>query len=139
MPRSRWYCASLSVGYDLVTASFSVADMVCDYLVLLQFYTDGRPVFFALSLVVMLLAHATYACLFTQKYVPDHTTNQHGRIVAVFLAALPVSQFVPLFIYLDANGSGKRPGYMLSSLGLEPPEGSDALSRYADAVGAARS
>ena len=59
MPRSRWYCASLSVGYDLVTASFSVADMVCDYLVLLQFYTDGRPVFFALSLVVMLLAHAT--------------------------------------------------------------------------------
>ena len=102
MPRSRWYCASLSVGYDLVTASFSVADMVCDYLVLLQFYTDGRPVFFALSLVVMLLAHATYACLFTQKYVPDHTTNQHGRIVAVFLAALPVSQFVPLFIYLES-------------------------------------
>ena len=46
---------------------------------------------------------------------------------------------IPLFIYLDANGSGKRPGYMLSSLGLEPPEGSDALSRYADAVGAARS
>ena len=83
MPRSRWYCASLSVGYDLVTASFSVADMVCDYLVLLQCYTDGRPVFFALSLVVMLLAHATYACLFTQKYVPDHTTNQHGRLVAV--------------------------------------------------------
>ena len=102
MPRSRWYCASLSVGYDLVTASFSVADMVCDYLVLLQFYTDGRPVFFAPSLVVMLLAHATYACLFTQKYVPDHTTNQHGRIVAVFLAALPVSQFVPLFIYLES-------------------------------------
>ena len=98
MPRSRWYCASLSVGYDLVTASFSVADMVCDYLVLLQFYTDGRPVFFALSLVVMLLAHATYACLFTQKYVPDHTTNQHGRIVAVFLAALPVFLEVTLSV-----------------------------------------
>jgi len=44
---------------------------------------------------------------------------------------------VPLFIYVDANRSGKKPGYLLSSLGLpEPPngDGGAALSRYASSV-----
>ena len=42
---------------------------------------------------------------------------------------------IPLFCYLDANKSGKRPGYMLDSLGLDVPDTSAAkLSRYASAL-----
>jgi len=40
---------------------------------------------------------------------------------------------IPLFIYLDANLSGKRPGYLLRSMGLEEADGSQ-LSRYADSI-----
>ena len=41
---------------------------------------------------------------------------------------------IPLFIYLDANRSGRQPGYILSSMGCELPK-DGGLSRYAAAVG----
>jgi len=38
---------------------------------------------------------------------------------------------IPLFIYLDANASGKKPGYLLRSVGFEEASSNAALSRYA--------
>ncbi|KAL3925091.1 MAG: hypothetical protein SGPRY_003736, partial [Prymnesium sp.] len=38
---------------------------------------------------------------------------------------------IPLFIYLDANASGKKPGYLLRSMGFDEADGAAALSRYA--------
>ena len=46
---------------------------------------------------------------------------------------------VPLFLYVDCNHSGKKPGYLLRQLGLPeaPPEAAAMLSRYADTAVAA--
>ena len=42
---------------------------------------------------------------------------------------------IPLFIYSDRNGSGRKQGYVLDSLGIKPPVGEAAqLSRYAEKV-----
>ena len=40
---------------------------------------------------------------------------------------------MPLFLYVDCNHSGKKPGYLLRSLGMEEadPAAAAALSRYA--------
>ena len=41
---------------------------------------------------------------------------------------------IPLFIYSDRNGSGRKPGYVLDALGVEAPTDSSSLSRYAQEV-----
>jgi hypothetical protein len=47
---------------------------------------------------------------------------------------------IPLFIYSDRNGSGRKPGYVLDALGVKPAEGAvDSLSRYAQEVVSDRS
>ena len=37
---------------------------------------------------------------------------------------------IPLFIYLDANASGKRPGHLLESMGLAAGAHAEQISRY---------
>ena len=40
---------------------------------------------------------------------------------------------MPLFLYVDCNHSGKKPGYLLRSLGMQEadPDAAAALSRFA--------
>ena len=48
--------------------------------------------------------------------------------------SLPLTRYiVPLFLYVDCNHSGKKPGYLLRSLGMQEadPDAAAALSRFA--------
>ena len=79
----------------------------------------------------------------TGEYGPMTVSGCAGGVVSfpgkLRHAGAPVTAgrryIIPLFCYLDANKSGKRPGYMLDSLGLDVPDTSAAkLSRYASAL-----
>ena len=58
----------LSLAHDVVTAAFSVADVVCDILVALEFWREDRLGFFWASVAIFLVAQAAYAFLFTAAY-----------------------------------------------------------------------
>ncbi len=73
-----------------------------------------------------------------------HVLNADAGGVVTFPGKLPHGgntvtsgrrYIIPLFIYSDRNGSGRKQGYVLDSLGIKPPAGEAAqLSRYAEKV-----
>ena len=60
-------------------------------------------------------------------------TRTRTRTRARARARARTRYIVPLFLYVDCNHSGKKPGYLLRSLGMEEadPAAAAALSRYA--------
>mmetsp|Transcript_64033 Transcript_64033/g.187351 ORF Transcript_64033/g.187351 Transcript_64033/m.187351 type:complete len:663 (-) Transcript_64033:163-2151(-) len=101
---------------DAFTICVSVADIVTDILVLLEFKQLGYDGFFLISLAIFALAQCAYAFLFTATFA-GHRAPMMRCIV--FLAALPFGQLVPLFTWLEVL---RFPAVdrSLRSVGLKP-------------------
>mmetsp|Transcript_150840 Transcript_150840/g.484768 ORF Transcript_150840/g.484768 Transcript_150840/m.484768 type:complete len:671 (-) Transcript_150840:211-2223(-) len=112
--QSLWrLCSHLT---DAFTISVSVADIVTDVLVLLEFQRLGYEAFFSASAAVFGLSQFCYAFLFVASYAG------HCRPLkrcAVFVAVLPFSQLVPLFTWLEALHV-TRIDLCLLAVGLKP-------------------
>lgn len=65
---SRFRSVRASHVFDGLTAAASLADMVTDILVLVQFHRDGLTGFFASSLCTLGLAQLSFAFLFTMEH-----------------------------------------------------------------------
>ena len=105
--------------FDFATAALSMADIVADVAVTVEFYQAGRFTFFTISLGIFALAQACYAFLFAATY-GGHLSNCKKTIV--FLFALPFAQLVPVFALVESfhlshvsdmlRGAGLRPTSM---------------------------
>jgi len=84
---------------DAFTISVSIADIVTDVLVLLEFREMGYDVFFRASLAIFALAQVSYAFLFVATFASGRFIRFR---VTVFLVVLPLGQLVPLFTWLEA-------------------------------------
>ena len=51
----------ISISYDILTILVSIADVVTDIVVLIDFYSKDRMTFFGNSLGILILAHCGYA------------------------------------------------------------------------------
>ena len=56
-----------NVGYDLLTILVSIADVVTDVIVLIDFYNKDRMIFFGISLAILILAQCAYTMAFSIK------------------------------------------------------------------------
>ena len=117
-PRAGRSCAfkCAEVGFDVVSCAISVADIVFDIAVAVEFHRRGQYTFFALSMCIFALAQASYAFLFVATY-GGHRSNSY-KLVA-FLVALPFSQLVPVFTLLESMHLAPI-SRALSRLGLRP-------------------
>lgn len=78
----------------------SVADIVLDILVCIEFYSKQRWEAFYLSLVIFFIAQNAYALLFVASFGQNISTSR--GCIKVYLTALPFSQFVPLFQWIES-------------------------------------
>ena len=123
--RAQWTRVA-SAAYDAVQAATSVVDVATDVAVLetLARSKDDEP-FFLASLLVFALAQMSYAMLFVVAYGRKKKTVKAR--VALFLAALPLAQLVPLFVWIESMGFGAV-DRMLRFVGLEPTSATHAWS-----------
>ena len=86
----------INVIYDILTIVISIADIVTDVIVLVSFYNDGRTAFFAISLVILIIAQMCYAVLFIWRYKPR--VGDCG-VILLFIALLPFGTIVSFLVY----------------------------------------
>jgi hypothetical protein len=121
-------CGELS--FDVATAALSMADIVADIAVTVEFAKQGRYSFFALSLGIFCLAQACYAFLFSATY-GSHLSNL-GK-TCTFLLALPFAQLVPVFTLVESFHL-KSVGAALRSAGLRPTSTEFAPAAESDSL-----
>ena len=63
------------IGYDILTIFISIADVVTDIIVLIDFYNKERMVFFCISLAILILAQCSYSWAFTMKFSTEESWN----------------------------------------------------------------
>lgn len=92
---------SLGCIHDAVTVGSSVADVVLDVLVAIEFFSMGDEAwpFFIGCCIIFGIANMTYAFLFAATMAPRHSPV--GR-VCVFLCVLPFAQLVPVFVWIES-------------------------------------
>ena len=90
----------LDVVYDILTIVISIADVSTDIIVLVSFYEASRMTFFALSLVILIIAQIAYSLTFMVRYeVPNAVNYSNLRTMCVFFALLPFGSLISFFIY----------------------------------------
>ena len=57
-----------SVGYDVLTIFISIADVVTDVIVLIDFYNKDRMAFFIISIIILILAQCSYSIAFGARF-----------------------------------------------------------------------
>lgn len=86
----------INLTYDILTIFISIADIVTDVIVLISFYNKERTAFFAISLVILIIAQLCYAVLFIWRYKPRMSDS---KIIFLFLALLPFGTIVSFLVY----------------------------------------
>eukprot|EP00927_Polykrikos_kofoidii_P005476 TRINITY_DN12170_c0_g1_i2.p1 TRINITY_DN12170_c0_g1~~TRINITY_DN12170_c0_g1_i2.p1 ORF type:complete len:648 (-),score=78.67 TRINITY_DN12170_c0_g1_i2:185-2128(-) len=112
--RTFWWSCSCLV--DAFTICVSIADIVTDVLVLLEFKRLGYAHFFIASAAIFVISQVSYAFLFAATFASHRAPWTR---CAVFLAALPFGQLVPLFTWLEALHLPSV-DHALRRLGLQP-------------------
>jgi hypothetical protein len=84
---------------DMVVVVFSLMDVVCDILVAIEFYEEGKMGYFWVSVAIFCVAQVSYAFLFASTFAQGKGTV---RQIAVFLCVLPVSQLMPFFTWVES-------------------------------------
>ena len=87
----------LNTTYDILTIVISIADIITDIIVLISFYNNERPAFFAISLVILIIAQLCYAALFMWRYYPDISDC---AVILLFIAIIPFGTVVSFLVYL---------------------------------------
>jgi hypothetical protein len=88
----------VELAFDAMTASVSMADIVTDVLVGVEFYVGGHMGFFYSSLAIFVVAQLSYAFMFAASYAPP---TRWGAQCLVFAGVLPLAQLVPIFTWLE--------------------------------------
>jgi len=116
---------TLGVVHDAVTVTSSVADVVLDVLVAIEFYHLGDRAwsFFVGCIIIFTIANLTYAFLFAATWAKNHTP--WGRVF-VFLCALPFAQLVPIFVWIESFHFASLDFVLHEVLGLELTEETQA-------------
>jgi hypothetical protein len=84
---------------DLLVVGFSISDIILDVLVCMQFYRQGRTIFFYISVLIFIFAQLSYAFLFVATW--GKKLRSCGKILLFFLV-LPLGQLVPFFTWIEA-------------------------------------
>lgn len=95
----RSFAKTLDIIWDIITAVISITDVVTDLLVANEFYQDGKMTEFTIAVAIFILAQLSYAFLFAGTWAKEFTNC--GKF-CVFLLALPLGQFVPIFAWLES-------------------------------------
>jgi len=93
--------ALLGTIHDLITVGSSVADVILDVMVTIEFYKMGDKGWpYCLGcLIIFGIANCTYAFLFAATWARPHSPL--GRML-VFVMVLPVAQLVPVFVWVES-------------------------------------
>ena len=94
-----------SIAYDIFTIFISIADVLTDIIVLVNFYDEERWTFFALSLSILILAQCSYSIAFAFRF----DTIDDWSLPAAFMAfccCLPFGSFVAFCIYFASDETG---------------------------------
>lgn len=121
-------CGELT--FDFATAALSIADIVADVAVAIEFFHAERYAFFYVSLIIFGLAQACYAFLFVGTF-GDHLSNC-SKLFA-FLVALPFSQLVPVFTLVESFHL-PRVNAALHAAGLRPTSTIEAPTDDTDSL-----
>lgn len=119
---SRFRSVRASHVFDAVTAAASLADMITDILVLIQFHRDGLTGFFAASLCTLGLAQLSFAFLFTMEHTKrsgEWDLKESLHRLLVFICVLPFGQLVPVLAYLTSTFEVPMLRRMMKRCGLE--------------------
>ena len=106
--------------HDGITGLGSAADMITDLLVMHEFWSEGRDGCFVASLVVLLLAQLSFACVFVKEFGRQLSSKKQALALA---AILPIAQLVPIMLYA-ASQSEAWPWVdrVIEAVGLCNPE-----------------
>eukprot|EP01083_Nonionella_stella_P233727 823202_1 len=94
-----------NIGYDVLTICISIADVTTDIIVLIDFYNKDRMTFFAISLVILILAQCSYAMACAVRFDTFANWRSHTAFVA-FCCMLPFGTLVAFFMYFASEESG---------------------------------
>ena len=85
-----------SIGYDVLTIFISIADVVTDIIVLIDFYNQDRMTFFWLSLSILILAQCSYSLACGTRFNTIDTCGWSA--VWLFFCCLPFGTFVGRYL-----------------------------------------
>eukprot|EP01084_Bolivina_argentea_P246470 412473_1 len=120
MTRQEYCDYVVSISYDLLTILISIADITTDIIVLIDFWMKGRTTFFAISLVILILAQCSYSIAFAMRFDTIYTWGS-AKAFAAFCCMLPFGTFVAFFIYFANDESGFEcfNEFIYNTLGLD--------------------
>lgn len=84
---------------DIIVTLFSLSDIVLDILVCIEFYKQSRMFYFYISMAIFIVAQLTYSFLFVATWGKHLSAFKQ---IAVFSMITPVSQFVPVFTWVES-------------------------------------
>ena len=87
----------VSIGYDMLTILISIADVVTDIIVLIDFYNKDRMVFFGISLGILILAQCGYAIMVSFRFAYDYWSG--CLVFLCFCVMLPFGTLGAFCIY----------------------------------------
>ena len=88
--------------YDILTILISIADIVTDFIVLIDFYIKGRMTFFVASLIILIIAQMAYSIAFMIRFnVTENKTFCCSMIL--FILLLPFGTIYSFLIYFTDN------------------------------------
>jgi hypothetical protein len=106
-----------SLTYDVVQIVSSMADVILDVVVAVEFYRSGFYGLFIAQATVFAFANLTYAFIFTATWGRELTSATKKSLV--FWCVMPVAQLLPLFTYLESFHFAEVDA-MILNLGLSP-------------------
>eukprot|EP01084_Bolivina_argentea_P246471 412479_1 len=118
MTRQEYCDRTISISYDLLTILISIADITTDIIVLIDFWMKGRTTFFAISLVILILAQCSYSIAFALRF---DTIDEWGtaKSFAAFCCMLPFGTFVAFFMYFANEEAGCLNDFITHTLKLD--------------------
>ena len=93
-----------NISYDFLTICISIADVVTDIIVLIDFYNKGRMVFFAISLAILILAQCSYSIAFALRFNTMDNWKAWKSSLA-FFCCLPFGTIVAFILYFAGEES----------------------------------
>ena len=125
-PSRRECLKFLDLMFDCVTMVLSVADVVTDVIVAIEFYNlgaKGLP-FLVISLTIVALAQLCYIVLFVIHYGRGGAWGllPFYKRAAIVACLLPTAQFVPIFLWAQSLKCCRTGDRVLTWMGLVPDD-----------------
>ena len=84
-------------GYDVLTATISLLDLITDICVLIQFWNDEQYGFFYTSLAILCFAQFSYSFVFTALYSEESKFLTNIAMILLFMPLGPLMGFIMYF------------------------------------------